>query len=271
MIPRHTAQKTAIAITDTVVILKVESTWKKKMSDKNVSFITEKFHCYWHPKINNAHYSFKIFRLFPCWLHFPGYYFITNWRLPYLGDAGNISSMRRFIKIMICHRSTSFPGAAAQSVQPSLFLGEMKREMQQRIQRGERPLPPLFLDQTEARRADHSPFDSPTFPYLRVWMTAPPCVSQGLDPALKWNSRLFEGEIAKFLTNWTEEIKYKNGRSVCKGKLRVISWKPCRGIGQSFEESLREGKLVKRLEIFWMNDNTIIDFFTPYSASFNNC
>ena len=59
---------------------------------------------------------------------------------------------------MIYHRSTSFPGAAAQSVQPNLFLGEMKREMQQRIQRGERPLPPLFLDQTEARRADHSPF-----------------------------------------------------------------------------------------------------------------
>ena len=154
MIPRHIAQKTAIAITDTVVILKVESTWEKKMSDKNVSFITEQFHCYWHPKINNAHYSFKIFRLFPGWLHFPGYYFITNWRLPYLRDAGNISSMRRFIKIMICHRSTSFPGAAAQSVQPSLFLGEMKREMQQRIQRGARPLPPLFLDQTEARRAE---------------------------------------------------------------------------------------------------------------------
>ena len=154
MIPRHIAQKTAIAITDTVVILKVESTWEKKMSDKNVSFITEKFHCYWHPKINNAHYSFKIFRLFPGWLHFPGYYFITNWRLPYLRDAGNISSMRRFIKIMICHRSISFSGAAAQSVQPSLFLGEMKREMQQRIQRGARPLPPLFLDQTEARRAE---------------------------------------------------------------------------------------------------------------------
>ena len=175
---------------------------------------------------------------------------------------------------MICHRSTSFPGAAAQSLQPSLFLGEMKREMQQRIQRGARPLPPLFLDQTEARRAEkklggHPP--PPTFLYTRVWMTSPARLSQGLDPALKWHSRLFEGEIAKFLTNWTEEIKYKNGRSVCKGKLRVISWKPCRGIGQSFEESLREGKLVKRLEIFRMNDNAIIDFFTPYSASFNSC
>ena len=133
------------------------------MSDKNVSFITEQFHCYWHPKINNAHYSFKIFRLFPVWLHFPGYYFITNWRLPYLGDAGNISSMRRFIKIMMYHRSTSFQGAAAQSVQPSLFLGEMKREMQQR---GGRPLPPLFLDQTEARRAEKKFGGPPPLPPL---------------------------------------------------------------------------------------------------------
>ena len=63
---------------------------------------------------------------------------------------------------MICHRSTSFAGAAAQSVQPSLFLGEMKREMQQRIQRGERPHPPLFLDQTEARRAEK-----------KIWGTTP--------------------------------------------------------------------------------------------------
>ena len=75
--------------------------------------------------------------------------------------------MRRFIKIMIYHRSTSFPGAAAQSLQPSLFLGEIKREMQQRIQRGARPLPPLFLDQTEARRAEKKiggPPPSPHFP-----------------------------------------------------------------------------------------------------------
>ena len=108
---------------------------------------------------------------------------------------------------MICHRSTSFPGAAAQSVQPSLFLGEMKREMQQRIQRGDRPLPPLFLDQTEARRAEKKNWGTTPLPPLslifplRVWMTAPPCLSQGLDLALKWHSRLSEGEIAKFLTN----------------------------------------------------------------------
>ena len=73
---------------------------------------------------------------------------------------------------MIYHRSTSFPGAAAQCVQPSLFLGEMKREMQQRIQRGARPLPPLFLDQTEARRAEKKNWGTtpppPTFPYLSL-------------------------------------------------------------------------------------------------------
>ena len=89
-------------------------------------------------------------------------------------------------------------------MQPSLFLGEMKREMQQRIQRGERPLPPLFLDQTEARRAEKKiggPPPPPTLPYLTVWMTAPPCLSQGLDPALIWHSRVSEGEIAEFLTN----------------------------------------------------------------------
>ena len=170
---------------------------------------------------------------------------------------------------MIYHRSTSFPGAAAQSVQPSLFLGEMKREMQQRIQRGAGPLPPLFLDQTEARRADHSPF--PHFPLSKGLDDRPTLLISRSGSGTEWHSRLSEGEKAKFLTNWTEEIKYKNGRSVCKGKRRVISWKPCRGIGQSFEESLREGNLVKSLEIFWMNDNAIIDFFTPYSASFNSC
>ena len=48
---------------------------------------------------------------------------------------------------------------------------------------------PLFLDQTEARRAEIkfmltavSPPPPPTS-YLRVWMTEPP-LSQGMDPAL---------------------------------------------------------------------------------------
>ena len=34
------------------------------------------------------------------------------------------------------------------------------------------PGSPLFLDQTEARRAEHNVFEPP--PSLRVWMTAPP-------------------------------------------------------------------------------------------------
>ena len=57
---------------------------------------------------------------------------------------------------------------------------------------GEGPGPPLFLDQTEGRRAEKIFFcdrppplsqgldDRPSTPYLGVWMTAPP-LSQGLD------------------------------------------------------------------------------------------
>ena len=58
--------------------------------------------------------------------------------------------------------------------------------MQWRIQ-GRGP-PPLFLDQTEARRAETiflSAHPPPPPPYLRVWMTGVPPLSQGLDPALK--------------------------------------------------------------------------------------
>ena len=33
---------------------------------------------------------------------------------------------------------------------------------------------PLFLDQTEARRAEKNFLEDRTSPYLRVWMTAPP-------------------------------------------------------------------------------------------------
>ena len=58
-------------------------------------------------------------------------------------------------------------------------------------------------------------------------------------------------------------------------------------IGQSLEESLRWEKIVKNIDIFWMNNKTIIEFgfrmmwrimqisedviFTSYSASFINC
>ena len=48
----------------------------------------------------------------------------------------------------------------------------------------EPPLPPpLFLDQTEARRAEKNSFGDWAAPFLRVWMTGAP-LSQGLDPAL---------------------------------------------------------------------------------------
>ena len=47
------------------------------------------------------------------------------------------------------------------------------------------PLPPLVLDQTEARRAGKKCFWRPAPTFLRVWMTEPlPPLPQGLDPAL---------------------------------------------------------------------------------------
>ena len=42
---------------------------------------------------------------------------------------------------------------------------------------------PLFLDETETRRAEKKFFSRPPpSPYLRVWMTGPPPLSKGLDP-----------------------------------------------------------------------------------------
>ena len=39
---------------------------------------------------------------------------------------------------------------------------------------GARPLPPLFLDETEARRVEKKFLETGPLPYLRVWMTIPP-------------------------------------------------------------------------------------------------
>ena len=36
----------------------------------------------------------------------------------------------------------------------------------------------LFLDQTEARRAEKNLFGDPLPPYLRVWMTGPPLIGR---------------------------------------------------------------------------------------------
>ena len=46
--------------------------------------------------------------------------------------------------------------------------------------------PPLFLDQTEARRAEKKIFETGLPLYLGVWKTAPPPppLSEGLDPPL---------------------------------------------------------------------------------------
>ena len=51
---------------------------------------------------------------------------------------------------------------------------------------GEGPGPPLFLDQTEPRKAQKNFSGDPPV-YLRVWMTAshPRSLCQGLDPALR--------------------------------------------------------------------------------------
>ena len=119
----------------------------------------------------------------------------------------------------------------------------------------------------------------------------------------KWRSRLFEDEIAEPLT-WAEWKKCKNMQNTfldwfyllfveyLRDITSVCILKPCREIGQSFEEGLRGGKRVKNWEIFWMNnktiefgcltmwrimqisvDNILLDLHnsTSYSAPFNNC
>ena len=50
---------------------------------------------------------------------------------------------------------------------------------------GEGPGAPLFLDQNEARRAEKIFFEAASPPDLRVWMTAPPPPSEGLDSPLE--------------------------------------------------------------------------------------
>ena len=49
-------------------------------------------------------------------------------------------------------------------------------------------LPALFLDQTEAQRAENISLGDRSPPYLRVWMNAPPpsLLSERLDPPLLW-------------------------------------------------------------------------------------
>ena len=50
---------------------------------------------------------------------------------------------------------------------------------------------PLFFDQNEARRAEKNFLGDCPPPYLRVWMTAPPALSEGLDPPLIFHNKVF--------------------------------------------------------------------------------
>ena len=55
------------------------------------------------------------------------------------------------------------------------------------------PLPPLFLDHTEAWRAEKKFLETELPPYIRVWMTGPPVLSEGLDQPLgSLSSDVFE-------------------------------------------------------------------------------
>ena len=46
------------------------------------------------------------------------------------------------------------------------------------------PTPPPFLDQSETQRSEKIFFEDQTPTFLRVWMTPPTSLSQGLDPAV---------------------------------------------------------------------------------------
>ena len=49
-------------------------------------------------------------------------------------------------------------------------------------------------------------------------------------------------------------------RIICKKKKLCLYPETVPQLGQSLEESLAGGGLVKNLKIFWMNDKTIIEF-----------
>ena len=68
----------------------------------------------------------------------------------------------------------------------------------------------------------------------------------------KWTEKM--KEYAKQLARWLFL------RSIRKKKTSLYLLKPCREIGQSFEEIQSGGKLVKMVETFWMNIKTITEF-----------
>ena len=105
--------------------------------------------------------------------------------------------------------------------------------------RGTRPLPPYFLEQTEAQRTEKVLFGAhpPPPPHLRVWMTAP-SLSQGLDPAL-WKivpfyiynfvraSRFFVhffAVTALLITTWKCLFTFRRGRERRTTTFPFFSW-----------------------------------------------
>ena len=116
-----------------------------------------------------------------------------------------------------------------------------------------------------------------------------------------WRSELIRSDFCTCLkeSNHTQNILLDGiyliyfFKSICKKTYGFIL-KLWQKRGQSLDESLRRGKLVKNFKIFWMNNKTIIEFtfrvlwrimqisvdvilprsalfFISYTASFNNC
>ena len=76
-------------------------------------------------------------------------------------------------------------------------------------------------------------------------------VAQYLTKTEQKNAGIWETNCSMDVFYFLRSIRKK------KKKASVYILKPCREIGQSFAESLRGCKLVKDLEVFWMNNKTI--------------
>ena len=72
----------------------------------------------------------------------------------------------------------------------------------------------LFLKQTEAWRAEKNFFETapPAPPYLRVWMTRPPPLPEGLNPQLKRDN----GELKRAWMSSIREVQNVLGQVIFK-------------------------------------------------------
>ena len=80
----------------------------------------------------------------------------------------------------------------------------------------------LFLKQTEARRAEKIFLETAPAPYLRVWMTWPPPLPEGLNPLLKRDN----GELKRAWMSSIREVQNVLGQvifkiSEAKKKMRI--------------------------------------------------